>query len=977
MHMGFTFSNDNIRGNQVVFIYEECSFPGVRRVAGWVRDDIEKIFGAKPIGVEYADFNDTAAFYSYPVFFGTVGRSAILDELSASGKIDLFGIAAEREVYSFKIVNGLSFRGFTFSSALIIAGSDKRGTIYGLLKLSEILGVSPFLNWLGIRPAPRKEFTLLTEDSFVSNTPSVKYRGFFINNERPAFYTWCNRNFGGFNAKMYGRLFELLLRLKGNYMWPAMETSVFYEDGPGYLSADLADELGVVIGTSYNEPCLRHAGEYGHVRGKDLPYGDVRDFISNREGLVKFWADGISERCKYENIITVGMCGDDEHVMLSKDASFSDNIGLLREVIAAQNDIIADTTGKNMEDVPRMFAVSSSTGSLYYGDDKTKGLKDDPALDGVTILFSDDNYGNLANVPAKEERSHKGGFGMYYHLDYHGLPVSYEWFNTSYLPGIWEQMTTAYDNGIRQIWIVNVGDLFTNEYPLAFFLDLAYDYDRWGASDKDSAKNYTQMLVSRSFPTFSEDDKKETARLLLGYTKITSRRRSEAANSLVYAPFAFGESDMLLGEIRDLCDSAERIYKGIEDDTAFVFYELVYLPLNATLNIQKMWAFTGKNHAYAAMGSTVANSLAKQIKECIKTDRKIVEKLDAIHKGRWYGMGRGEHIGYTRWCAEECRYPIVHTLEGANTPRLIVCIPVTGEYTEGGCRSGRILTLPDALDPVVCGGFIELSTASEKKVPVEIKVHDDFLDVTKAPGNVKCGRAERVFIFVDRMKIPEGVEYTVGHVSVTAGDQKIRISVPVYSPGSCEDAADNTFLYCGDPSSPYMNHISMGAAHFAEKNDTGAGSFEIIEGYGRAGAAIKAFPQDRTFDTKNAPSVTYRFILKNAGNYTVRIYTSPANPPHESGNISFGMSVNGKDMMTIDMIPDGYRTGDGNAMWSMGVLNNVHIKDTPVRFDAGLCSLTIFALSPLFVLEKIVIFPEGAEPAYSYLGPSETYRITQ
>ena len=206
--MGFVFSETNIRENQIVFIYEECSFSGVRKIAGKVREDVERVFSAKPMGVEYANFADTAAFYSYPVFFGTVGNSAILDELAKDHVINLFDIAGEREVYSFNVVDNLNFKGFTFESAIVIAGSDKRGTIYGLFRLSEMLGVSPFVDWLDIRPKKRTEQTLTCEDSFISKTPSVKYRGFFINDEWPAFGNFCRHNFGGFNAKMYSVINE-------------------------------------------------------------------------------------------------------------------------------------------------------------------------------------------------------------------------------------------------------------------------------------------------------------------------------------------------------------------------------------------------------------------------------------------------------------------------------------------------------------------------------------------------------------------------------------------------------------------------------------------------------------------------------------------------------------------------------------------------------------------------------------------------
>ncbi|MCR5301636.1 MAG: glycosyl hydrolase 115 family protein [Lachnospiraceae bacterium] len=975
--MGFTITTESIRDNQTVFIYEECAFSGVRKTAGWVRDDIEKVFGVKPIGVEYANFNDTAAFFSHPVFFGTVGNSDVLDALASEGRIDLFDVAKEREVYSFKIVNGLQFGGFEFESALIIAGSDKRGTIYGLLKLSELLGVSPFVNWLDVKPASKDRFTLLTEDSFVSRTPSVQYRGFFINDEWPAFGTWCERNFGGFNVKVYSLLFELLLRLKGNYMWPAMWTSVFYEDGPKEACAALADELGIVMGTSHHEPCLRQGEEYSHLRGKDSVYGDAWDFVSNRDGIIRFWEDGISQRCKYENIITLGMRGENDTKILKDDAPLSDNIELLRDVISTQNRIIADKTGKDPKDTKRLFALYKETEPFYYGDDTVQGLMDDQCLDGVTVLLCDDNHGNLRTLPSEKMLDHNGGFGMYYHFDYHGEPVSYEWFNTTYLPKVWEQMTMAYDNGVRTIWIVNVGDLFTNEYPLAFFLDLAYDFDIWGTSDKNSAGNYTAYFVSRNFPTLSENDRQMIQKLLLGYTRITSMRRTEAMNDSVYAPATYGESERMLSQIDDLMKNAAKLYETLDEDTAFVFYEIVYLPLTATLNVQKMWLLCGLNHYYASIGSTAANMFAHDIKDCIKKDRKLMEKLDTVRKGKWYGMGRSEHIGFTRWCAEECRYPVIHTVEPSDSPRLIVSNPVTGEYTEGGFWSGRTLTMPDALNPVVCGGYIYLSAASSKKVPVKVTTKDPFLEITKVPKNVKSEKLEKLFVFVDRMKISDDIDLAVGKIKISTPERDIEVRVPVNNTKDGKDAADNTFLYCSDEGSSFADHISMNAASFYERsNGTPCGSFEIIKGYGRGGDAVKVYPQNVTFTPGSSPYIKYAFILKQAGIYNVRMYTSPANPAYPGGNIMFGIAVGDGDTMYVNMLPDHYRVEDGEQPWMSSFLANVRVIDIPLKFEKGFNTLKISAVSLGFVLEKIVITPQENPIPYSYLGPPQSYCVS-
>ena len=952
--MSFVFSNENIRENRLVFIYEESIFPGVGKIAGKVREDIGNVFSAKPIGVNYADYPDTASFFSYPVFFGTVGRSAILDKLAKRGFIDLFRVAKEREVYSLTVVDGLELDGFKFESAIVIAGSDKRGTIYGLFKLSEMLGVSPFTGWLEAKPEKMEVFELNRQDSVVSKTPSVKYRGIFINDEWPAFGTWCNKRFGGFNATMYEHVFELILRLKGNYLWPAMWSAIFPDDGPGDANCVLADELGIVMGCSHHEPCMRQGEEYKHLRGPESVYGDAWDFRTNREGITKFWEDGLKKRAAFENVYTVGMRGEADSKILDENATLEDNISLLRDVLKTQNRLISEILGKDISEVPRLLALYKEVEPFYYGDGKTQGLANAPELDGVTIMYCDDNFGNLRTVPQPSQRDHKGGFGMYYHMDYHGLPVSYEWFNTSYLPKVWEQMSSAYDHGIRDVWIVNVGDIFTNEYPLAFFMDMAYDFDRWGTSNPSAPKEYTKMLVDMNFRALGEVQRSEISRLLLGYTRLLSARRTEACSEDFEAgPYA--RSDKLIGEIEVLTDSAAGLYKSVGPVYEDLFYELVYLPLCATLNVMKMWLLTGMNHMYAGMGSTAANTVADMIKDCIKTDRKLIKHLHRFKKGKWYGMGLSEHIGFRHWCDEECRYPVVHTFEPSDKARLIVSIPETGQYTEGGFWSGKTLVMTAALYPPVCGGYIELSNAGSEKAAFTMSTEDDFIEIIEKEKSVKCGQVKRVFIMADRMKL-EGKEFATGTVLITFGDRTVKISVPIYNP--MPDGEERyTHVFFGE-GQKYDRPIVIPADDFTEKNDTESGRFCILEDYGPQFGAVKAYPQNETFTPQKAPYITYRLVAKEAVKVKAVLYTSPANPCYSDNKLVFAYALSSFDFKEVNMVSEDYAVGDGQECWEKGVIDNFRTKEIKLGLKKGDNDLRIGARSPGFVLEKIVIMPD-------------------
>lgn len=975
--MGFEFDKKKIKDHKIVFIYEELAYSGVNKIADKVRHDIKAVFGSEPIAVSMRDFRDSAAFFPFPIFFGTIGKSRVLTELEEERLILTENIRDKREVYSFNVIEEFKYEGFFFESALVIAGSDKRGTIYGLFKLSEMLGVSPFIDWLDVKPKKLSSYKFDSGYQYVSKEPSVRYRGFFINDEWPAFGNFCNHNYGGFNAKMYEHVFELLLRLKGNYLWPAMWSAIFPNDGPYLENAELADELGVVMGTSHHEPCLRQGEEYKYLRGKDSFYGDAWDFRRNKEGITKFWEDGLIRSGKYENVITMGMRGENDTAIMGKGATLKDNIDLIRDVLRTQNRLIKEKVNENLDEVPRLLALYKEVEPFFYGNSEVKGLMGDPELEGVTLLLCDDNYGNLRTVPTKEMKDHKGGYGMYYHFDYHGYPVSYEWFNTTYLPKVWEQMTAAYDFGIRDLWIVNVGDIFTNEYPLGYFLDMAYDFEKWGTENFNSPTQYTKEFVRTNFgQRVSEDDEKAIRKLLVGYTKIMNARRCEAMNGDVYAPIAYGESENLLNEIKKLMKEAKDIRKKLSDNTEFAFYELVYLPLTANLNVVKMWLLAAQNHRYAKFGSTYALTLAEQVGACIKRDKKLVDELHNVHNKKWYGMGMSEHIGFKHWCEEECLYPTVTIFEPANKPRLIVSIPADDSHSEGGFWSGKTLTMNAFMCPEVSEGIIRLTTAGKKSVDFAVETSCNSISVSDKTGEVCFGEVFDITVKLDRENYSKCIknEDDCDTVTVKWEDCEVAVKIPINNVSRSYGYYEkNTFVWNEDD---LANYISIEAEDYAGKHDSAAGRFEIIPGYGRTKSALKAYPQDKTFSFGvDSPFLIYKFILPKSGDYVMELYTNPSNPCFEDAQLTVGIYVNNEASRRVNLIPEGFAVGDGNELWAQGVLDNIRKTPVNLKLREGLNVLTISAISPGFVLEKLVIYQKDEEPQDSYFGPPETFRV--
>lgn len=957
--------NNSEAASKALFLQEEEAFSGVVKIAKKVMGDLELVFGHEPqVTTEKSKLN------SHAILYGTIGQSPTLEELAEKKLIDLSEIKDKREVFLFQVIDQ-PFEGV--EKALVIAGSDKRGTIYGLFHLSEKLGVSPFVDWNGVKPASQESFYLKEDFKYVSKEPSVKHRGFFINDEWPAFGNWSRERFGGFNADMYDHVFELLLRLKGNYFWPAMWSARFSEDGPGLANAELADEYGVIMGASHHEPALRNGEEYRYVRGPDSKYGDAWDFIANREGITRFWEDGLKRSGHFENVITVGMRGEADSKIMSEDATLADNIALLRDVIQTQNQLIKENVNPNLSEVPRMLALYKEVEPFFYGDKNTEGLINSEELEDVILMFCDDNHGNLRTLPTEEMRDHSGGYGMYYHFDYHGGPISYEWMNSSYLPKIWEQMTMAYDFGVRDLWIVNVGDVYTQEYPLSFFLDLAYDFDKWGTDAINKTDLYTEQWIEQQFSrVFSEDEKKKVFDLLTGYTKIAHNRRPEHMNVDVYHPVNYQETEQLITEIDSLLAVADELYQSVDKKDLTAYFSLVYYPTVGNLNLQKMWLLNGQNKHAAKLNLVKANQLAEQVKACLKRDQEIVDEYHTIADGKFYGMGLSEHIGFVHWNEAENKNPILSQVLPMNKPRLAVSLDGTEQTSEGDAWHLNTLHLADFLQSDVSQASFTISSISEKDAEYNISSDKDWLTCSSTNGvlNGKDKTSETIQITIDREKLNGETE---GKIIVKTPVGQVTIVIVVAEVD--QSAYPNMTFIQTNP----KGYISIEAEHFADHqevtNEHGSmNRFEVLDGYGKTLSAVKAFPTTSHFTVeKDAPYVEYQFVVPESGSYQLELYRQPSNPVTREGKIFCGIQTNDDYVKVINALPDGYQVDDRD--WGLGVLNNIHKTETTIKCQAGLNKLRIYAVSPGFVLEKLVIYQAGNKPAESYLGPTETYYV--
>jgi len=596
-------------GKPVSILAEANDHKGVLRAVDDLRNDISLVTGALP--------GDSKG--QYAVIVGTAGESAVIDQLIKDGKIEAGDIVGKFEKYIIKTVKN-PIDGVT--EALVVAGSDKRGTIYGIYEISKQIGVSPWHYWADV-PVVKQENLYVKPGTYTEGEPAVKYRGIFLNDEAPALTGWSRATFGGFNHKFYAKVFELILRLKGNFLWPAMWGSAFYDDDP--LNGPLADEYGIVISTSHHEPLGRAHDEWRR-------YGQgAWNYNTNPKVLQEFWRGGMERMKDFETVVTVGMRGDGDEPM-----SRESDVALLQKIVRDQRNIISKVTKKKTEETPQVWALYKEVQDYY-----DQGMR---VPDDITLLLCDDNWGNVRKLPALGEKKRKGGYGMYYHFDYVGGPRNYKWVNVSQVQRIWEQMNLTYQYGVDRIWVVNVGDLKPMEYPISFFLDMAWDPNRFNA---DNLLQHTEEWCAQQF---GEKYAKESARLINLYTKYNRRVTPELLDANTYSLENYNEFETVVNDYRDLVIDAMRLYNIIPNDYKDAFDQLVLWPINACSNLYEMYYAVAKNRQYAAKADLKANCWADKVKECFDRDSILtVHYNTGIANGKWPHMMDQIRIGYTYW----------------------------------------------------------------------------------------------------------------------------------------------------------------------------------------------------------------------------------------------------------------------------------------------------------------------------------------
>lgn len=910
------------KGKVAPILVSSNDFLGVLRVVGHLQNDINNVTGKMPIL-----FKDQIETSNYVVIIGTLGKSPIIDQLASEGKIDATELQGKWEKFTTQIVEN-PIAGV--KRALVIAGSDKRGTIYGIYDLSNQIGVSPWQFWADVPVKKQSELHILPGVHSLGE-PKVKYRGIFINDEAPALTGWAYENYGGFNAKFYDKVFELILRMKGNYLWPAMWGRMFYVDDP--QNAVLADEYGIVMGTSHHEPLTR-----AHAEWEKSALGKW-DFNTNSENLKKFWTEGMKRMGTTETIVSIGMRGDGDEPMTQGTA-----IDLLENIVKTQREIISSVTKKPIEKTPQMWALYKEVQDYY-----DKGMR---VPDDVTLLLCDDNWGNIRKLPNLNAKPRKGGYGIYYHYDYVGGPRNYKWINTNQIERTWEQMHLAYQYGVDRVWIVNVGDIKPMEFPTEFFLDYAWNPDIWNADNLDDY--YYQW----SKENFDDQYTEGIAHILKMYTRYNARRKPELLDPTTYSLINYNEAENVVKEYNDLAQKAQEINDQLKPEYKDAYYQLILYPVLASANLNELYVTAAKNHLYADQGRASANDYAEKVKELFKKD---AELTDYYHKkmanGKWNHMMSQTHIGYTYWQQpKENTIPETKTILPQSNAELGIAVEGAANWWPNAKEEAILPTFNSFENQTY---YFDVFNRGTKPFKFKITSKSDWIKFSETKGTIN--KEERITVQIDWQKAPKGDYKTSFIISAN------KKSIPVFVQSKKVDLKNAEGFIESN------GYISMEAKDYTRALAAQPYKWVTIPNLGRTSSGVNLLPSyiGPLEISETSPKIEFDTYFFEQGNIKVHAYFSPTINYTVRDGLKYGISLDDETPQIINVHKD---SSDSN--WNMSVANNIKILTSNHAIEKpGKHTLKFYGLDSGLVLQKIVIETEKGELKPTYLGPPESFKI--
>ncbi|KAG6864856.1 hypothetical protein C0991_006757 [Blastosporella zonata] len=963
-------------------------WPGVHLAAANFAADIQRVTGAKP---SLSNFTSTAT--GTPIIVGTLGKSSLIAQVVNATKLDVSGIQGKWESFiAQEVENPLP----GVARAYVIIGADKRGTIFAMYDHSEQFGVSPWYWWADV-PVHQHPELYVASSGCSHGSPTVQYRGIFINDEQPALQNWAMEKFTNgttssplgspFNHFVYVKLFELLLRMKANYLWPAMWGSAFAVDDT--QNQYLADLYGIVMGTSHQEPMMRSTPNEFNLYGKG-----TWDYTTNADNIKAFWLAGTQRAKNFESVYTVGMRGFGDLPLAQ-----STDISLLQQVLSDQTGILESVYGNDVAAIPQIWCLYKEVEG-YYDAGMT-------APDYVTLLWTDDNWGNIRRLPVASERNRAGGAGIYYHVDYvHPIfpesritnqyvlfrleaPVTISGLPPAKSPRhIYEQMSLAVEREATRLWILNVGDLKPYERETEFFINLGWNATIWNPS---TIQNYVSLWAQREFQV-SEPVAETIVTIVGNLTQWNARRKPELLNSTTYNLWNYREAENVVADWANLAAASTNIYNSLSAAYKPAFFQLIQHPVLASANVANLLVTVGLNNLRASQARLSTNELADRAVAYFEGDYLLEEQYHTMLDGKWDHMMDQTHLGYYYW-----QQPMTNSMAAVNRVQsrkqaLAGVMRIVPEGTQGAwpgdnpyqCAQGYGCPPPTVtLDPYSPFGntYVDVGAGGPAPFTFTVTSNAPWVSISTPKGSISPLKTEqRVFLSANWNALSAGANTAIlTFTAVAAGQPNLAVQVTFVATKPASLPSDFKGFVEGS------GVISMEAAHATRNNAVNGIAWTEIPGYGRTLSGVTTFPRDLAHDVSFAagtgPSLEYDFYnfhtISGSGNITATVYVSPSwNMGETSRPLAFAVQLDGGSAITEKFFPvptpgstpSGWDGPDGFVANS---IMSVVVPFTGVA--AGKHTLKISAIEPAVVVQKIVINTGGV--LASYLGPPESVII--
>lgn len=933
-------------------LYDASDAAVVKRAAELFAADVEAVTGRRPQVTSATGETGPA------VIVGTVGGSALIRRLSEAGKIDTAPLEGAWERYLIQTVaNPLP----GIRKALVIAGSDRRGAAYGLFTLSELIGVSPWYWWADV---PVKKHAALHVDAppTYSQTPSVRYRGIFLNDEDWGLTPWASQTFeperGNIGPRTYAKVCELLLRLKANYLAPAMHpVSTSFNQIPE--NKLVADTFAIVMGSTHCEPLLLNtASEW------DTKTMGPWNYDKNKEGINRVLTQRVRENSPYENVYTLALRGLHDGAM-STTLPMHEKVRMLQQALLDQRRILAENIDRPVETVPQAFTPYTEVLEIY-----SNGLE---LPDDITIVWPDDNYGYMKRLSGVREQRRTGRSGVYYHVSYLGVPHSYLWFSTTPPSLMYEELRKAYDTTADRLWLVNCGDLKGSEMQVSLFLDMAWDIGRFTA---DNVVSYPARWLAGIFGEAYYDRLEAMTRehLRLAFPRKPEymgwgyhwNRFDHNCEQLTDTDFSFtnyDEAQRRLEAYRQLGARAEALLHEIGDEARPAFYQLVYYPLRGAELMNRMTLGGQRNRWYARQGRAATNAVRDEVQRCYDSLQVITRGYNSLLGGKWNHMMsmRQNYDGVSAYF----NLPHLATHDAAGAPRL--ALQVAGEDVTGA----RAFHALPAFDNYLRRTYpVEIYNRGGGTLAWTAHASEPWVVLSKSAG--KTADEERITVGIDWEKAPSG-NAVPAQIVFRAGEQSEKVLVSLFNP-TAPSRAELRGIYVEN-----NGCVSIPAAgcHRVRENDRI--KITAVEDLGIEGPALQLGDPTaplQIFRSRDVPCAEYDFYAFDAGSVDVYTYVLPTFPLHADRDFRIGENTNTDTKYSVQ-IDDGALATPSSShveysqVWFESVLRNCAVNKSTLHIDKpGRHTLRIRVGDPGIVLQKIVLDFGGMKR--SYLGPQST-----